>query len=65
EKSGRFLGLIELCNPFEGGGFEDGDGNALAYIGEQFAAFLDQRGLFLDPDAVVANAESLRPPSRK
>src|SRR5690606_2454141 len=37
EKSGRYLGLIELANPFDGGAFGEGDGNAVTYIGEQFA----------------------------
>ena len=57
EKAGRYLGLIELLNPFDGNAFSEADGNALTYIGEQFAAFLSERGILLDPEAVVAGAQ--------
>jgi GAF domain-containing protein len=49
EQAGRFLGLIELVNPRDGGLFTDGDGHGLTYLGEQFAEFLAARGLLLDP----------------
>jgi hypothetical protein len=55
---GRFLGLLELVNPVDQEPFSEGDGYALAYIGEQFAEFLGQRGLMLDPEAIA----SFRPP---
>jgi hypothetical protein len=55
---GRFMGLLELINPVDGGQFAESDGYALAYMGEQFAEFLGQRGLMIDPDAVNA----FRPP---
>jgi len=58
QKSGRYLGMIELCNPYDGKAFRDSDANALSYMAEQFADFLDERGLLLDPDAVIAQAEA-------
>ncbi len=56
EKAGRYLGLIELLNPHDGGAFSESDGHALTYIGQQYGEFLSNRGVTLDPDAVVANA---------
>ncbi len=51
---GRFLGVIELANPSDGRPFSESDGFALAYMGEQLAEFLSQRGLMLDADAIRA-----------
>jgi GAF domain-containing protein len=53
EQSGRYLGLIELLNPVDGRAFTDGDGHALTYIGEQYAEFVAERGVVLDPDTVL------------
>ncbi len=58
ERGGRYLGLIELANPLDGKGFSEADGNALEYIGEQYAEFLSERGVLIDPDEVVASAEA-------
>lgn len=44
EVGGRYLGLIELANPLDGGAFQESDGHALTYIGQQFAEFLAERG---------------------
>jgi hypothetical protein len=52
EQGGRFLGLLELANPRDGGLYTEGDGHALTYIGEQFAEFLASRGLILDPERI-------------
>jgi hypothetical protein len=52
EQGGRFLGLIELVNPRDGGVFSEGDGHGLTYLGEQFAEFLAARGLLLDPERI-------------
>jgi len=52
EQGGRFLGLLELSNPRDGGPFQETDGHALTYIGEQFAEFLATRGVVLDPDRI-------------
>jgi GAF domain-containing protein len=49
---GRYLGLIEVINPRDGGRFTEGDGNALTYIGEQFAEFVVERDLTIDPARV-------------
>ncbi len=49
ELSGRYLGLIELANPVDGHAFNEGDGNALTYIGQQFAEFVASRGVIVDP----------------
>jgi GAF domain-containing protein len=56
-KGGRYLGLIELANPHDGRSFRESDGHALTYIGQQFGDFLADRGVMLDPDAVVSSAE--------
>jgi GAF domain-containing protein len=53
EQGGRFLGLLELSNPRDGGPFKEGDGHALTYIGEQFAEFLAARGIVLHPDRLT------------
>jgi GAF domain-containing protein len=52
EQGGRFLGLLELSNPRDGGPFQETDGHALTYMGEQFAEFLATRGLVLDPERI-------------
>jgi len=52
EQGGRFLGLLELANPRDGGAYTEGDGHALTYIGEQFAEFLAARGVILDPERI-------------
>jgi GAF domain-containing protein len=51
---GRFLGLIDLVNPMDGGAFLESDGYALSYMAEQFAEFLGQRGLLIDPELISA-----------
>ncbi|MFO0587127.1 MAG: GAF domain-containing protein [Polyangiaceae bacterium] len=53
EVSGRYLGLIELVNPVDGKPFTEGDGHALTYIGEQYAEFVAERGVVLDPESVI------------
>ncbi|MEZ4309299.1 MAG: GAF domain-containing protein [Polyangiaceae bacterium] len=53
EQSGRYLGLIELVNPVDGKPFTEGDGHALTYIGEQYSELIAERGVLLDPDAVI------------
>ena len=37
-------------NPLDGGVFNEGDGNALTYIGQQFAEFAASRGVMIDPE---------------
>lgn len=53
EQGGRYLGLIELANPLDGGVFSEGDGNALTYIGQQFAEFTAARGVVIDPELIL------------
>lgn len=48
---GRFLGIIEMIDPLDGS-YDPHDVNALAYIAEQFAEFLSQRGVVLDPERI-------------
>jgi GAF domain-containing protein len=55
---GRYLGLIELCNPHDGKAFKESDGHALTYIGNQFGQYLNERGILLDPEAILAQAKS-------
>ncbi len=52
ELNGRYLGLIELANPLDGSQFSEGDGNALTYIGQQFAEFVASRGVSIDPEHI-------------
>jgi GAF domain-containing protein len=52
EQGGRFLGLLELSNPRDGGPFHETDGHALTYMGEQFAEFLASRGLVFDSERI-------------
>lgn len=58
ELGGRTLGLIEIANPLDGGRYDDGDGNALTYIGQQFAEFVGARGVIVEPGAVTAGAKT-------
>jgi hypothetical protein len=53
-QSGRFLGAIELVNPLDGQPFTEAEGNALAYIAEQFAEFVATRGIVIDPERLSA-----------
>jgi GAF domain-containing protein len=62
ELSGRYLGLIELANPVDGHAFNEGDGNALTYIGQQFAEFVAQRGVIVDPAAIRGEEQKPEPP---
>jgi hypothetical protein len=52
-QGGRYLGIIELANPHGGTPFHDGEVNALEYVCEQFAEFVSQRPVVLDPDVVL------------
>jgi hypothetical protein len=60
ELGGRYLGLIELVNPLDGGVFNEGDGNALTYIGQQFAEFAASRGVMIDPEQLKEGAPAPR-----
>ncbi len=53
-KGGRFLGAIELINPLDGAPFTEADGNALAYMSEQYAEFVSVRGVLIDPERIMA-----------
>lgn len=52
-QGGRYLGIIELANPQGGAPFHEGEANALEYVCEQFAEFVSQRPVVLDPDVVL------------
>jgi hypothetical protein len=65
ELSGRYLGLIELVNPLDGGVFNEGDGNALTYIGQQFAEFAASRGVLIDPEQLKEAPKSMPAPSKR
>ncbi len=55
-KDGRFLGAIELIDPLDGAPFTEADGNAIAYMSEQYAEFISVRGVLLDPERISAYA---------
>ena len=63
ELGGRYLGLIEIGNPLEGGAFNEGDGNALTYIGQQFGEFLATHGVIVDPAQIREPRPSNPPPA--
>ncbi|KYF83689.1 hypothetical protein BE11_31220, partial [Sorangium cellulosum] len=54
ELAGRYLGLLEIANPIDGKPFSESDGNALTYIGQQFAEFVGARGVVTEPGLVTA-----------
>jgi hypothetical protein len=62
ELSGRFLGLIELANPIDGHAFNEGDGNALTYIGQQFAEFVAAHGVIVDQELIDGEPPPPAPP---
>jgi hypothetical protein len=53
-QAGRFLGAIELVNPLDGLPFTATDGDAVAYIADQFAEFVASRGVVTDEERVAA-----------
>lgn len=53
-QAGRFLGAIELVNPLDGHPFTPTDGNAVAYIADQFAEFVASRGVVTDEERIAA-----------
>lgn len=57
---GRYLGLIELADPADGGEFFENEVNALSYIAERFAEFLANRPIVLDPEVVLSNRPRAR-----
>ncbi len=57
---GRYLGLIELANPVDGVPYTSGDGHAVSYMAQQFAEFLAQRDVVLDPERITAPKLSAR-----
>jgi GAF domain-containing protein len=57
-QAGRFLGAIELADPLDGDPYTEADGNALSYIGEQFAEFVAARGVVTDPERIAQNPRS-------
>ncbi|WP_437654057.1 GAF domain-containing protein [Sorangium sp. So ce1182] len=57
ELAGRYLGLLEIGNPLDGKPFSEGDGNALTYIGQQFAEFVGARGVVIEPSLVTAGTK--------
>jgi len=52
-QGGRYLGLVELANPMGDTPFHEGEVNAFEYVCEQFAEFVAQRPVVLEPDVVL------------
>jgi len=42
---GRYLGIIELIDPMQGGIFDERAENAISYVADRFAEFLSQHGI--------------------
>jgi GAF domain-containing protein len=52
-QGGRYLGLLEVANPLGGAPFHQTEQNAVDYVSEQFAEFLLNRPIVLDPDVIL------------
>jgi GAF domain-containing protein len=51
-QAGRFLGVIEIINPVDKVPFNEDEGAAMHYIAEQYAEFLSQVGVVVDPERI-------------
>jgi putative methionine-R-sulfoxide reductase with GAF domain len=49
---GRALAAIEIVNPVDGNPFNEAEGNAFTYMGEQFAEYVSSHGLVLDTERI-------------
>jgi len=52
-QGGRYLGLVEIANPLGDAPFHQTEQNALDYVCVQFAEFLANRPIVLDPDVIL------------
>jgi hypothetical protein len=52
-QGGRYLGLIEIANPYGGAPFHESEVNAFDYICEQFADFVASRPIVLEADVIL------------
>ena len=50
--------LIEIANPLDGGSFDESDGHALTYIGQQLGEFVAQHGVVVDPEASMQQPQA-------
>jgi GAF domain-containing protein len=56
EAAGRTLGLIELVNPSGASRYGNSEGNALTFIGQQFAGFLAGQSVAIDRAKLLGSA---------
>ncbi|WP_394821948.1 GAF domain-containing protein [Pendulispora albinea] len=49
---GRALAAIEIVNPTDGVPYNEAEGNAMTYVGEQFAEYVSSHGLVLDTERI-------------
>ncbi len=52
-QGGRYLGLVEVANPLGEAPFHQTEQNAIDYVCQQFAEFLANRPIVLDPEVVL------------
>jgi GAF domain-containing protein len=52
-QGGRYLGLLEVANPLGDAPFHQTEQNAIDYVCVQFAEFLANRPIVLDPDVIL------------
>jgi GAF domain-containing protein len=52
-QGGRYLGMLELVNPMGEAPFHQTEQNAIDYVCEQFAEFLANRPIVLEPDVIL------------
>jgi GAF domain-containing protein len=59
-QAGRFLGALEIVNPLDNAPFNEDEGAAVQYIADQYADFVAQRGVVLDPERIARGATRVR-----
>lgn len=66
---GRYLGALELADHSDGEPFGDAELHALQYVGDQFAEFVNDRGVQIQRGADSTGSfqviDSVRPPPRR
>jgi GAF domain-containing protein len=65
-QGGRFLGAIELADHTDGESFGDDEVHAVSYVAEQFAEFVQDRGILIQRGAdSTGSFQVIEPPRRR
>jgi GAF domain-containing protein len=62
---GRFLGALELSDHLDGGSFGDTEVHAMSYVAEQFAEFVQDRGVLISRGADSTGSFQVIEPQRR